>query len=287
MEKYTLNDLKKVAWNLMLISIGSLLCAIAINGILVPKQILAGGITGVALLINFLTPKLTVGTLYFILNIPIYAFGWKFVGRRFFGYSLAGLFIFSGLITLVHVSVPLKDQLLSVLLAGIITGIGAGIILRSLGSVGGLDILSVIMMKKFSIRLGSTILGFNAVFLTVAAFLYTVDSALYALIFIFVSSRIVDVVVTGLSQRKQVMIISSKWSEIEGAILKRLNRGCTLVQAEGGYSGSKEVILYTVITIFELPRLKSMIKEIDPGAFAVVTDTMEVIGQRIGNQPHW
>jgi uncharacterized membrane-anchored protein YitT (DUF2179 family) len=83
------------------------------------------------------------------------------------------------------------------------------------------------------------------------------------------------------------MVISSKWAEIERLVLERLNRGCTLVQAEGGYSGAKEVILYSVVTIFELPKLKSMIREIDPGAFVVVTDTMEVIGQRIGNQLHW
>jgi uncharacterized membrane-anchored protein YitT (DUF2179 family) len=282
-----MDDLKNMAWNLLLISIGSLLCAIAINGILVPKQTLAGSITGVALLINFLIPKLSVGALYFIINIPIYVFGWKFVGRRFFWYSLAGLIIFSGLVTVVEIRLPLEDLFLSVLLAGILSGIGAGIILRSRGSVGGLDILAIILLKKFSIRLGSTILGFNAVFLTVAAFLFTIDAALYALIFIFVSSRLVDLVVTGLSQRKQVMIISLKWSDIERGILERLNRGCTLVQAEGGFSGEKQMILYSVITIFELPKLKSMIREIDSGAFVVVTDTMEVIGQRIGNQPHW
>jgi uncharacterized membrane-anchored protein YitT (DUF2179 family) len=163
----------------------------------VPKQTLAGSITGVALLINFLIPKLSVGVLYFIINIPIYVFGWKFVGRRFFWYSLAGLFIFSGLVTVVKIHLPLEDMFLSVLLAGILSGIGAGIVLRSRGSVGGLDILAIVMLKKFSIRLGSTILGFNAVFLTVAAFLFTIDAALYALIFIFVSSRLVDLVVTG------------------------------------------------------------------------------------------
>jgi uncharacterized membrane-anchored protein YitT (DUF2179 family) len=163
-----MDDLKNMAWNLLLISIGSLLCAIAINGILVPKQTLAGSITGVALLINFLIPKLSVGALYFIINIPIYVFGWKFVGRRFFWYSLAGLIIFSGLVTVVEIRLPLEDLFLSVLLAGILSGIGAGIILRSRGSVGGLDILAIILLKKFSIRLGSTILGFNAVFLTVA-----------------------------------------------------------------------------------------------------------------------
>ncbi len=271
----------------MLITAGSALCAVAINGILVPKQFLAGSITGLALLINYLTPQLSVGVLYFIINVPIYIAGWKFVGRRFFLYSIAGLFIFSGLVMVIEVHLPLEDKFLSVLLAGIISGSGAGIILRSHGSAGGLDILSIVIMKKFSVRLGSTILAFNVLFLTAAALIFTIEAALYALIFIFVSSKLVDLVVTGLSQRKSVMIISSQWKEIEKAILQRLNRGVTLVQAEGGYSGRKEVILYSVVTFPELPRLKAIIREIDSRAFVVVTDTMEVMGKRIGNQPHW
>jgi len=283
----TMQNIKTVLWNLLLITVGSLLCTVAINGILVPKQFLAGGITGLALLTHFLIPKLSVGILYFIINIPIYIIGWKFVGRRFFLYSLAGLFIFSALVMVVKLHLPIEDKFLSVLLAGIITGVGAGLILRSRGSAGGLDILSIVLVKKFSIRLGTTLLAFNVVFLSAAAFIFTIEAALYALIFIFVTSRLVDVVVSGLSQRKSVMIISSKWQDIEKAILERLNRGVTLVQGEGGYSGQKEVILYSVVSFSELSRLKSMIRDIDPGAFVVVNNTLEVIGQGIGNQPHW
>jgi uncharacterized membrane-anchored protein YitT (DUF2179 family) len=286
-DKKTIQTIKDVAWNLLLISIGSLLCAVAINGILVPKQFLAGGITGLALLIHFFVPSLSVGVLYFIINIPIYIIGWKFVGRRFFSYSLVGLIIFSALVTVVDVHLPVEDKLLSVLLAGIITGAGAGIILRSRGSAGGLDIVTIVLLKKYSIRIGSTILAFNAVFLTAAAFFFTIEATLYALIFIFVTSKLVDLVVTGLSQRKSVMVISKNWQEIEKTILEKLNRGVTLVQGEGGYSGQKEMIVYSVVTFYELSRLKRMIREIDPNAFVVVTDTMEVMGQRIGNQPHW
>ena len=279
--------IKNVAWNLFLITVGSLLCAVAINGILVPQQFLAGGVTGLTLLIHFFIPKPSLGLLYFIVNIPIYIIGWKYVGRRFFFYSLAGLIIFSAAVVIVQVNLALDDKFLSVLLAGIISGVGGGIILRSRGSAGGLDIVTIVLLKKYSIRIGSTILAFNAVFLTVAAFLFTLKAVLYTLIFIYVSSKLVDLVVTGLSQRKSVMIISSNWQEIENAILEKLNRGVTLVRGEGGFSGKEEIILYSVVTFYELSRLKGMIREIDPNAFVVVNNTLEVMGQRIGNQPHW
>ena len=280
-------DIKNIARNLGLITAGSLLCVVAINGILVPQQFLAGSITGLTLLIHYIWPKLSVGIIYFLLNVPIYVLGWKYVGRRFFLYSLAGLFIFSGVVQLIHFRIPVEDRMLSALLAGILSGTGSGIILRSRGSAGGLDILSIIVMKLYSVRLGSTILAFNAVLLTVVAFVFSIEATLYALIFIFVSSRLVDLVVTGLSQRKLVMIISERWPEIEQAILTRINRGVTRVHGEGGYTRRKGIILYTVITFQELSRLKRAIRDIDPNAFVVVTETLEVMGQRIGNQPHW
>ena len=280
-------DVKSITWNLVLIAAGSLLCAVAVNGILVPKQFLAGSITGLALLLHFFLPKLPVGVLYFLLNIPIYILGWRLVGRRFFLYSVVGLLIFSGAVMLIEVRIPVEDRLLSALLAGIIIGAGAGIILRSRGSAGGLDILSIIIMKKYSVRLGSTILAFNAVLLTVAGFLFSLEATLFTLIIIYVSSKLVDLVVTGLSQRKLVMILSPNWKEIEQSVLHRLNRGVTRVHGEGGYTQQPGVILYSVITFQELSRLKSMIRQIDPNAFVVVTDTLEVMGRGIGNQPHW
>jgi uncharacterized membrane-anchored protein YitT (DUF2179 family) len=263
----TLALIKTVTWNLVLITVGSVLCTVAINGILIPQQFISGGVTGLAILIHYLVPFLSVGLVYFILNIPIYALGWKFVGRRFFLYSIGGLFIFSATITWIHLRVPIQDKFLSALLAGLISGVGAGIILRSLGSAGGLDILSIILIKKFSIRLGSSILAFNCILLMVFAFIFSIEAALYALVFIFVSSKLVDLVVTGLSQRK--------------------TRGVTIVQGQGAYSGQEKHILYVVITFQEVSRLKRLVRQIDPNAFVVISDTLEVMGQRIGNQPHW
>jgi uncharacterized membrane-anchored protein YitT (DUF2179 family) len=197
------------------------------------------------------------------------------------------MFIFSAAIQMVRVALPVYDYLLSALLAGILVGIGSGIILKSLGSAGGTDILSVILMKLFSVRLGTTILAFNAITLAAAAALFSLEMALYTLIYLYISSYMVNLVVTGLSQRKAVYIISPQWNVISHKIMEELQRGVTILKGEGGYTGKDQHVLYTVITFHELSRLKGLIRRLDPDAFVVVSETLEVMGRRIGNQPHW
>ena len=283
----SLESTKQVLWNLVLITAGSILCAIGINGILIPHQFVSGGFTGVAIVIHYLVPSLPLSLLYFILNIPIYALGWMYVGRRFFLYSIAGLLIFTGALIYPNIILPVHDKILSAILAGIIIGIGSGIILRSLGSAGGLDILSIILMKRFSIRLGSSVLAFNALILGGGAVLFSLEMALYTLIFLYVNSSIINLVVTGLSQRKAVHIISPQWEAITQEINEKIQRGVTIMRGQGGYTNQEHQILYTVITFRELARLKRIISTVDPNAFVVITDTLEVMGQRVGNQPHW
>jgi len=183
--------------------------------------------------------------------------------------------------------IPVQDKFLCAILAGIIMGVGTGIILRSAGSSGGTDILSVMVLTKFAIRMGNTVIAFNTAILIITALLFSLESALYTLIFIYVTAHFLDLIVTGLSQRKSVMIISRSQEEIVRTIMKNLNRGVTVIKGRGGYTGELSEIIYTVITFRELSRLKRLITRIDPDAFVVVSDTTEVIGHRIGNQPHW
>ena len=285
--KINLTRLKQVLWNLFLISLGSVLCAVAVNGILIPQKFLSAGFTGLALAIHYLVPYLPVSYLYLLLNIPLFILGRKYVGHRFFLYSIVGVVIYSLALKWILFIPGIQDKILSALLAGIIMGTGAGVILRSLGSAGGLDILSVIVRQHFSIRLGTTSLAFNGIILTGAAFLISLDGALYTLIYVYVTSYMLNLVVTGLSQRKAAFIISSQWKNISQAIMKDLNRGITHIRGEGGFTSQEEMILYTVITFQELSRLKRIIHQADPNAFVVVTETLEVMGKRIGNQPHW
>lgn len=278
---------KKIPLNLLLIALGSALCALSINGILVPKGFYGAGLTGISLLVHYAVPALSVASVYLILNIPIFALGWVYVGKRFFLYSLAGMLIFTAAVKWVHVPIPVEDPILSALFAGILMGTGSGVILRSQGSAGGLDVLSVILLKRFSIRLGSTILVFNLAVLTAGAILFSLEKALFTLIYLYVNAHMVNLMVTGLSQRKAVHIISPQWEAISEAIMNDMQRGATLIEAQGAYSKNPEKILYTVITFRELAELKGIINHCDPNAFMVVSDTLEVMGLRIGNQPHW
>ena len=282
-----IKTIRTVCFNLLLIFAGSLLCAVAIKGIIIPKQFLAGGVTGLSLLIHYVLPGLPLGLIYFTLNIPLFVIGWLFVGRRFFFYSLAGVFIFSAVIFWPYPVFSIEDMILNALSAGIMTGVGSGLILKSLGSAGGLDILTVILFKKFSIRPGMFILAFNGVLMLLAILRLPMEMVLYTLIYLYVSTHFMNLVLIGLSQRKAIMIISTKWEEISREIMNRLQRGVTVVRGQGGYTGKDLHILYSVITFTELSRFKELIRKIDPEAFVVVTETLEVMGKRIGNQPHW
>jgi uncharacterized membrane-anchored protein YitT (DUF2179 family) len=277
----------KVGWNLLLLGFGSIICAVAINGILIPGQLLAGGIGGLAVFIYYLAPVLPVGVSYFLLNIPLFFLGWLLVGRRFFFYSLAGMTMFS-LVVLVPVpTFPIQEPLLKALAAGILSGIGSGVILKSLGSAGGLDILSVILLKRYSLRIGATVMGFNTLLLLASLFRFNLEVVLYTLIYMFVTSQLINLVVTGFNQRKAVMVVSPKWQEIAAEIMEHMQRGVTIVNGEGGYTGQPLKVLYSVVTFQELSRFKEMVRQHDPQAFLVVTETIEVMGKGIGNQPHW
>jgi uncharacterized membrane-anchored protein YitT (DUF2179 family) len=278
---------KKIIWNLFLMAVGSVICCVAVNGILIPQKFFGAGFTGLSILIYYLFDSIPISILYFVLNIPLFALGWVYAGRRFFLYSIVGMVFFTAALQWTQMVIPIQDKILSSILAGIIMGVGSGIILRSLGSAGGLDILSVILLKRFSVRLGTTILTFNSAILIIGAFLVSLEGALYTLIYVYVNSFIVDFVVTGLSQRRTVLIISREWEKISREIIERIQRGVTHVNGRGGFTGEEIQLLYTVVSFREVPRLKQIARSIDPNVFLVVSDTLEVVGTRIGNQPHW
>ncbi len=280
--------LKTIGLNLGLLSVGSALTALGINGILIPHRFVSGGVTGFSLVLHYLVPTLSVALIYALANVPLFLAGWFFISRRFFLYSIVGTLLYSGAVAWLDVGpLPIQDKLLAAILAGIILGTGSGIILKSLGSAGGTDILSVMLLHRFSIRLGTTRLAFNILVLAAAALLFSFEDALYTLIYLYVSAQIVDLVVTGLSQRKAIFIISPRWQEISRSILSEIHRGVTILRGEGGFSQREQQILYTVVTFRELATLKRIVRSEDPAAFVVVSDTTEVMGHRIGNQPHW
>jgi len=278
---------KSLFKNILLLTLGSCLSAFSINGILIPNHFPSGGITGLSLLLHYEFPELPFVLFYLLFNIPLFAVAWRYVGRRFFLYSLLGFTTFSVAVHFVHVPIPLDDKILGALMAGILSGTGLGIILKSYGSSGGTDILSVLLLKRFSIRLGNTALALNALVVALSFVLAPLDTLLYTIIFLYVNAKILNLVFMGMSHRKIVLIISEQWECLSERMLKEFRRGLTIIHGEGAYSHKDEKILYAVITLRDLGRAKDIIRDVDPKAFVVVTETLDVMNPRVGNQPHW
>lgn len=276
--------LGKVLITLISVIAGGWIIAFAINGILVPHGFAAAGFTGLSLLLHHLVPQVDNAFFYLFLNIPLFVFAWFMISRMFFLFSVIGMLNLTLALFLMDYTIPIEDPILAAVLAGIISGIGSGIIMKSRGSSGGSDILSVIMLNRFSLSIGKTFLMVNIIVLIGSAFLFSLDLTLYALIYFYVNSRIVDIVISGLSQRKQIMIISPAWEHVSHRLKNDIQRGVTIVSATGGFSGQEVKVLYCVVSMRELSYVKKIIRDLDPNAFVVVQNTAEVMGKRIGNQ---
>lgn len=280
-----MHSVRTVAANLGLIAAGSIIYTIGINGVLIPKGFLSGGVLGLAVLIHYLVPFAAVGVLYLVLNVPLIFLGWIHVSRRFVLYSLFGSLFFSATLSIIHPPVPdISDPILAAILAGVICGTGAGIILRSIGSAGGMDILGIYLHKRFGFRIGSILFASNALVLFAGAYLYDVELTLYSVIFLFTGGRVTDAILTGFNRRKSLLIISENSEAIGQKILNQMGRGMTYLRGEGAFTRKEKNVIFTITTLTELPKMKELILNEDPEAFIVVNDTLEVLGKRHGRK---
>lgn len=233
-----------IPWNLFLITVGAVIFGIGLKVIALPHGFITGGISGVALELYYLFGKLSPGIWYFIINIPMFIFGWLYISRRFFFYSLYGMVALALTMELITFRLPVRDPFLAILAGGTIMGAGAGITLRSLGSLGGNDIIAIILNQKHNIRMGSYYFAFNIVLFTFSFGVLKLEPILYSLALTFVISYVLEYVLTMFNQRKMVMVISKKFSPIANAIHKKLNRGATFLDGSGAYIGDRKKIRY-------------------------------------------
>jgi len=276
---------KTVSYNLFLITSGIIVFVIGMNSILIPNKLLGAGVSGVAIIIHYLFHSADVGITYFLLNIPLMLLGWFTISKRFMLYTIFGMAFFSlAAVVIKTPPVPLKDPILVAVFAGIVCGVGAGIVLKSLGSAGGVDILATYANKQFGLRPGLSSFLVNTVVIMTGAYFFGLQIALYSMIYVFTSSKTLDAVLTGFNQRLSTIVISNKYKEIAEEIFKKVNRGVTFLQAQGAYTGSPREVILTITTLTELPKLKNVIFNIDPEAFMVVNSTLEVIGKRHGTR---
>lgn len=271
-EKISLRDISGIL-------LGCFILAVAIQGVLVPAHLLSGGVTGIAIILKYLT-SLDIWLWYIILNVPIFLAGYKFVSRRFVVYSILGtaaLSLFLALLKPVHLYID--DVLLASILGGVLSGMGTGIIFRCKGSSGGTDIIAVIVKRLWGYNIGQTAFVINLVVIALSLVTSTIELALFSAIAIFVSSQMVDMVESGLQTSRTAMIISRKSQDIAAVVLNNLNRGCTYLPGTGAYSGDDVRIILTTVAKTQLPRLKEIVFQLDPQAFIIINEAIEVYGQ--------
>jgi uncharacterized membrane-anchored protein YitT (DUF2179 family) len=266
---------------LLATALGCVAGAVAINGVLIPRNLFSPGTSGTSLLIYYLTGWPSLGVIYLLLNLPIFAIGWREYALKYVAISAFGVLMFSGALILTqNVIIPAPDPLMAAIIAGVLMGAGTGFYLRLGGSAGGLDILATYVRKKLAVPIGTTVNAVNGLNLLGALLMFDLSTAFYSAVFMWVNSWTLDKVQTGFSQHRAVFIITKEHEAVAQAIRTRLDRGVTLFAAQGSYSGAPLQVVYSVISMYELGRLKDIMFQVDPSAYVMVTNTTEVIGRR-------
>lgn len=283
MEMKSENKVIKTILKYVVIALGTFIYGLAVNFLMRPNGIISGGITGIAMVINYAFPVLPIGVMIFVINIPIFIVGFKALGWRFVIGSLVGMLGLSVFIDLVELfSFPLTDNpLLAALFSGVITGFGLGLVFLMGASTGGTDIIVKVVRKKHQhFNLGTLVLILDVIIILIYAVTFKMfEAGMYSLIAIFVESKLIDVVLYGINYGKVVYIISDKAEEINRAINEEMDRGVTKLYGEGGYSGEKKTVLLVAIKRRQITKLKQIIKQADPKAFVIMSESREVLGE--------
>ncbi len=269
------------------IIIGTLLLAIATNGVLIPNKLLSGGVNGISTLLYFLFDA-KVSITVILLNIPIFILGFVFLRKTYLTYSLFGMLMLSFWLEVTHSLVITQGNTLSTLVvAGFLHGIGTGIIFRADGSTGGTDIIAKIINKYFSINMATVTLGLNAIIIVLSIYFFGLDIAVLTISTMFLSSQIANFVVDGINRKRTLYIItdSPHADELSKCLLKELHRGVTMIPAIGAYTSESRYILFTTVSIREVAKAKQLVLRIDEKAFMTVTETSQVIGNGKGFLP--
>jgi uncharacterized membrane-anchored protein YitT (DUF2179 family) len=269
---------ESVWWNLVLLTLGGLLTATCIQSVAAPHDFLAGGIMGVALLTNYWTGTLTPLLWYAMFCVPIYLFGWFFVGKRFLLYTAYGTLCTTIFGFFINFTIPLQSELYAAVVGGVLHGTAGGLMLRTLGSGGGTDVIAVVLKDRWNFSIGQFNVIFNGLLFLLGAYRLPFDLIVASMIMMFISSNALEYVLGMFNRRKLVFIISDHGEEISEAILVTERFGATMLRGKGAYSGSDREILLTVTNNIALKRLENLVFSIDRNALFIVENTFYVSG---------
>lgn len=263
------------------ITLGATLTAVALNMFLIPNKVAAGGVSGMATIFHYLL-GLPVGGTMLALNVPLFLASVKVLGARFGVRTLYGAAILSVAVDLTAPFIPVltHDLLLSSLYGGVLSGIGMGIVFRFGGTTAGTDLAAAIINKLTRISLGQALLGVDFFVIASAGVAFkSAELSLYALISLWLTSQIIDLIQEGPSSAKAFFVMSDAAETVAARIMSEMDRGVTLFSSRGGYTGQAREVLFCVVTASEVVRLKELITSVDPSAFVIVADAHEVMGE--------
>lgn len=267
-----------IARRIIFIFTGAIIMAVGLEGILIPNNIIDGGIVGVAIMASHIT-GVSLGIFLFVLNVPFIYIGYKQIGKTFALMTFFGIIVLSITTKMLHHIKPFfHDPMLAAIFGGLVIGLGIGLVLRNGGSLDGTESLAILANKKFPFSVGENIMIINVLIFIVAGFVFEPTTALYSAVAYFVAFKTIDVVQEGLDESKQVTIITEYHNEIREAIHNRLGHTVTVYQAEGGYSGEIKNVLTCIITRLEERKMKDIVVEIDSNAFMTISEVAEVMG---------
>lgn len=261
------------------ILIGSTFVAIGFNLFLLPNRIASGGVSGISTILDA-TLGFEPAYVQWAFNIPLFIAGVILLGKQFGIKTLIGT-IFVPLVVYVtrNWEPATLDPLLGSLFGGIAIGLGIGIVFRGKASTGGTDLAAQIIHKYTGLSLGTCVALIDGLIVLSAAFVFTIEQGLYALVSLYVTSKTIDIVQIGWGRSKMTMIITNKQLEVQNAILHEIDRGVTRLAAHGGFTNNERPVLMCVVDQTEFTKLKQLVRSIDPQAFVTVTDTSEVVGE--------
>ncbi|KAF0106340.1 MAG: hypothetical protein FD147_2531 [Chloroflexi bacterium] len=273
----------KMAQDYGLLLLGALIQAFAMRLFLVPGQLVSGGISGAAQIINHYV-SFPLGVMIFLGNIPLFFLGWRFLGgSRFALRTAVAITGFSILTDLLVLFIPAQgltqDNVLNALFGGVLLGIGLGLVYRGQGTSGGSDILGRILNHRFGISISQAYLITDTVVVLAGGFAFSWEKALYGMVVIYVSGIAAEMISEGSSIFRTVIIITEQSTAVTRAIMDVLERGVTILTGTGGYTSEDRPVLYCVITRAEVNQLKQLVKEIDPKAFMVIGVAHEAMGE--------
>ena len=277
--------MKKQLKSYAIIALGAVIFALAFDWFFASNAVGMGGITGLAQAINVLLPVLPVGILTILLNIPLFLAGWRFIGFHLLSSSLFAMAVSSLAMDGIALfyTFPPMDSMLAAVCGGAMMGTGLGIVFSQGATTGGTDIVARLLKLKFPwLPMGKLILIPDGVVLALTAIAFQrLETALYGAVALYVSSKVMDTVLYGLNASKVAYIISNHWQKISDAILA-YDRGVTILNATGAYSGSEKHVLMVAFRQREIVEIKEIVHEADPAAFLIVCDAHDVLGEGFG-----